>query len=71
MHTVKAYMAYFYIIVVNNSMHYSNKCQLFCTCEQSEGGKKGSMVCKLLLKPINNDGFSETGDKIDLHEDNG
>ena len=52
-------------------MHYSNKCQLFCICEQSACGKRGSMVCELLLKPVNNDGSSETQDEIDLHEDNG
>ena len=50
---------------------YSNKCQLFCTCEQSAGSKRGSMVCKLLLKPVNNDGSSEMRDEIDLREDNG
>ena len=29
-------------------MYYSNKCQLFCTCEQSAGGKRGGMVCEWL-----------------------
>ena len=40
-------------------MYYSNKCQLFCTCEQLVGGKKGGMVRKLLLKPVNNDSYDE------------
>ena len=71
MHTVKAYMVYSYITIVSNLMYYSNKCQLFCTCKQSEDGKRGSMVCELLLKPVNNDGSSETQDEIDLCEDNG
>ena len=30
-------------------MYYSNKCQLFCTREQSAGGKRGSMVCEWLI----------------------
>ena len=32
----------------------SNKCQLFCTCEQSAGGKRGGMVlvCESLNKYV-------------------
>ena len=33
----------------------SNKCQLFCTREQSAGGKRGGMVCESLNMYINND----------------
>ena len=40
-------------------MYNSNKCQLFCIYEQSEGGKRGGMVCESLLKPINADGHDE------------
>ena len=36
-------------------MYYSNKHQLFYTCDQSTGGKWGSMVCELLMKPVNID----------------
>ena len=36
-------------------MYYSNNFQLFCTYEQSAGGKRGGMVCELLLKPVNRD----------------
>ena len=63
----------FYITIVYNLMYYSNKHQLFCTCVQSTGGKLGSIVCELLLKPVNNDSYDETQDlvKIDLCEDNG
>ena len=43
--------------IVHNLMYYSNKCQLFCTREQSAGGKRDGMVCELILKPINNDGL--------------
>ena len=49
-------------------MYYSNKCQLFYTCEQSEAGNKtGSIVCKSLLKPVNNDGSDGTGDEIEIY----
>ena len=30
----------------------SNKCQLFCTREQSAGGKRGGMVCESLNKYV-------------------
>ena len=52
MHTTKAYMAYFYVTIVHNLIYYSNKCQLFCTCEHSAGGKRGGKICELLLKPV-------------------
>ena len=29
----------FFVTIVHNLMHYSNKCQLFCTREQLAGGK--------------------------------
>ena len=36
-------------------MYYSNKCQSFCTHEQSAGGKRDGMVCESLLKPLTGD----------------
>ena len=48
-------------------MYYSNKHQLFCTHDQSAGGKWGGMVCKLLLKPVNNDGYDEMQVKIEIY----
>ena len=56
-----------YVTIVHNLIYYSNKCQLFCTCEHSAGGKRGSKVCKSLLKPINKDGYDATGDKIEIY----
>ena len=43
-------------------IYYSNKCQLFCTCQHSEGGKRGSKVWELLLKPIYKDGYGAMGE---------
>ena len=34
----------FYVIIVHNLMHYSNKCQLFYTREQSADDKRSGMV---------------------------
>ena len=48
-------------------MYYSNKCQLFCTHEYSAGGKRGDKLCKLLLKPVNNDGYDAVGDEIEIY----
>ena len=48
-------------------MHYANKCELFCTHEHSAGGKGGSKVCELWLKPVNKDGYDPTGDKIEIY----
>ena len=48
-------------------MYYSNKCQLFCTHEHSAGGKRDSMVCELLLKPVNNNGYDAMGDEIEIY----
>ena len=35
-------------LFIINFMYYSNKCQSFCTREQSAGGKRGGMVCEWL-----------------------
>ena len=43
-----------YATIVHNLKDYSNKCQLLCTLKQLAGGKRGGMVCKSLLKPVNN-----------------
>ena len=48
-------------------MYYSNKCQLFCTCEQLAGGKRGGMVCESLLKSVNNDSYDGMGDEIEIY----
>ena len=44
----------------------SNKCRLFYTREQSAGGKRGGIVCKSLLKPVNNDDYDATGGEIKI-----
>ena len=56
-----------YVTIIHNLMYYSNKCQLFCKHECLPGGKRGSMVCELLQKPINNNGCDATGDKIEIY----
>ena len=48
-------------------MYYSNKCQLFWTHEQLAGDKRGGMVCKSLLKYVNNDGYDATGDEMEIY----
>ena len=48
-------------------MYYSNKCQLFCTCEQLAGGKRGGMVCESLLKSVNNDSYDGMGDEMEIY----
>ena len=53
---------FIHITIVHNLMYYPNKCKLFCTCEQSTGGKGGGMVCELLLKLVNNNGYNEMRD---------
>ena len=53
----------FFMLQLFILMYYSNKCQLFCTHEQSVGGKRGGMVCKSLLKPVNNDCYDATRDQ--------
>ena len=40
---------------------------IICTCEQLIGGKRVSMLCELLLKPVNNDGYDATGDEIEIY----
>ena len=61
------YGLFFYVTIVHNLIYYSNKYQLFCTCEYSAGGKRGSKVCKSLLKLVNKDGYDATGDKIEIY----
>ena len=48
-------------------MHYSNKYQLFCTREHSAYGKRGNMIYGLLLKPVNNDGYDEIRNVIEIY----
>ena len=48
-------------------MYYSSKCQLFCTHEQPACGKRGNIIYELLLKPVNNDGYDETRDVIEIY----
>ena len=48
-------------------MYYSNKWQLLCKHEQSAGGKRGSIVLELLMKPVNKDGYVATGDEIEIY----
>ena len=35
--------------------------------EQSAGSKRGGMVCELLLKLVNNDGYDAMGDEIEIY----
>ena len=65
MHTAKAYII---ITIVYILMYFSNKCQLFCTCEQMGGGKRGGMVCESLLKPLNVDGYDEMQDTTEINK---
>ena len=47
-------------------MYYSNKCQLFCTCEQSAGGKRyGKQVITETCKQC--DDYDATGGEIDFY----
>ena len=50
-----------------NLMYYSDKCQLCCKREHSEGGRRGGKVCESLLKPVNKDSYDATGDKIEIY----
>ena len=56
-----------YVTIVHNLIYYSNKCQLFCTCEYLAGSKRGGKVCKSLLKLVNKDGYDAMGDKIEIY----
>ena len=48
-------------------MYYCDKCQLFCTHEQSASGKRGGMVCESLLKAVTNDGYDATEEEIEIY----
>ena len=37
------------------------------TLEQSAGGKRGSKVCELLMKPVDKDGYDAKGDKTEIY----
>ena len=64
----ECHISVFAVYNFHNLMCYSNKCQLFCICEQLAGVKgAGGMVCELLLKPVNNDGYDATGDEIETY----
>lgn len=57
MHTVKTCIACLLLIAVlhvRNLIHYSNKCQLFFTCEQP-AAVKGALYGMQLVKRVNND----------------
>ena len=54
-----------YVTIVHKLIYYSNKCQLFCTCEHLAGGKRGGKVCESLLKLVNKDGYDAMGDKTE------
>ena len=48
-------------------MYYSKMNANYFAHAKSAGGKRGGMVCELLLKPVNNDGYDATGDEMEIY----